>query len=335
MRFLHLTILLCAISLSTMAQFAPPAGQAGSTAIHKDSSIFVAWASHCTLQRGLRDISDPTLGYVTYGDSTEAIGAPNATGVTSLGDGGSAIVSFNTPITNGPGPDFAVFENAFVDTFLELAFVEVSSDGINFHRFPATSNTQSSVQVGSFGGLDATKINNLAGKYLVNYGTPFDLDELDNIAGLDINNIHYVKIIDVVGCIMDSFARFDKNNNKINDPWRTDFLTGGFDLDAVGVIHTWPTAVNNLTNKDSELIIYPNPAVHGILNVDFKTDKASTCSFRLYNWQGKIVFQEDVKSQSGKNSLRLTPSKIVSGHYLLKCLIGGKIIIRKIIINSI
>ena len=36
-----------------------------------------------------------------------------------VGDGGSAILTFDTPIANGPGFDFAVFENGFSDTFLE------------------------------------------------------------------------------------------------------------------------------------------------------------------------------------------------------------------------
>jgi len=59
------------------------------------------------------------------------------------------------------GFDFAVFENSFNDSFLELAFVEVSSDGINFVRFPATSNTQTDVQITGFGTIDPTYINNL------------------------------------------------------------------------------------------------------------------------------------------------------------------------------
>ena len=54
-----------------------------------------------------------------------------------LGDDGSLVLTFPAPIADGAGPDFAVFENAFSTEFLELAFVEVSSDGTNFTRFPA------------------------------------------------------------------------------------------------------------------------------------------------------------------------------------------------------
>ena len=333
MRKLVLTILFCATGLCAVAQFAPPAGQTGSTAIHKDSSIFVAWATDCTLQRGYRDISNPNLGFVTYGDSTEATGAPNATGVASLGDGGSAIVQFNTPILNGPGPDFAVFENAFVDTFLELAFVEVSSDGINFHRFPAASNTQDTIQVGSFGGLDATKINNLAGKYRVEYGTPFDLEELANTSGLNINHITHVKIIDVVGCINDSFARYDKNNNKINDPWRTDFLTGGFDLDAVGVIHTWPTSTADLKKKEDDFIIYPNPSSNGNFNIELAVTENATATLKLSDWQGKTIHQTAFEINVGVNKKRMVLPDVSSGNYFIQLSLPNRILNKKIIIE--
>src|SRR6218665_1232014 len=191
------------------AQYAPAVGFPGTTAMSKDSSAFVAWATGSRIQRGLQDISNASLGYANVGDSTAVIGMAGATGVVSLGDGGNAVVRFAHPIINGPSWDFAVFENSFNDTFLELAFVEVSSDGTHFYRFPASSLTDTSSQTGSFDTTFATKINNLAGKYRALYGTPFDLAELSGIAGLDINNIHYVKIVDVVGSILPQYARYD------------------------------------------------------------------------------------------------------------------------------
>ena len=88
--------------------------------------------------------------------------------------------------------------------------MEVSSDGVNYFRFPATSYTDTTVQTGSFGSTDATKINNLAGKYRALYGTPFDLEELKNENGLDVNNITHIKIIDVVGSIQNQYASRDQ-----------------------------------------------------------------------------------------------------------------------------
>ena len=245
---------------SSQAQFAPPAGQAGTTAISQDSSIFVGWATACSIVRGFQDISDPSLGLATAGDSSSALGNADGTSVVSLGDAGEALLTFPQPIANGPGWDFAVFENSFADDYLELAFVEVSSDGINFVRFPATSFTQDTTQIDGFGLLDATKINNLAGKYRGLFGTPFDLQELSSEPLLDVNAITHVKIIDVVGSIQDTYATYDQLGNKVNDPWPTPFASGGFDLDAVGVIHHTGT-VGMAENRQSTLQgWYPNPA---------------------------------------------------------------------------
>ncbi len=158
------------------AQFAPAAGQIGTSAIKKDSSIIINWAIACKVTRGWQDISNQGLGKTTVGDSSKAIGIADGLNVVSLGDAGYAVLTFQSPIKNGIGNDFCVFENSFDPGFLELAFVEVSSDGINFTRFPATSNQQNAIQISPFAtNCDPTKINNLAGKYIANYGTPFDL----------------------------------------------------------------------------------------------------------------------------------------------------------------
>ena len=221
MRYLFLC---CFISQLAVAQFAPPQGQPGSTAMYKDSSAFVAWATSSKIIRGLQNISNPSSGYATVGDSTSPIGIADGT-VVSLGDSGIAICSFQNEIYNGPGYDFAVFENSFDGNYLELGFVEVSSDGVNFFRFPTTSNTQDTAQTGPFADTDATKVNNLGGKYIAQYGTPFDLSEMQGISGLDINHIKQVKIIDVVGSITKQYATYDKNNNKVNDPWPTPYAS--------------------------------------------------------------------------------------------------------------
>lgn len=188
--------LILLLSTTLFAQFPGAVGTTGTTSIYKDSSAFISWATNCSVKRGYQDISNTSLGFANVGDSTMALGIAGSNGVVSLGDGGFAIVTFVNPITNGNGFDFAVFENSFSDVFLELAFVEVSSDGVNFFRFPATSNTQITTQIGPFDNTgDATKINNLAGKYRAQYGTPFDLQELIGLVGLDINNITHKKIL--------------------------------------------------------------------------------------------------------------------------------------------
>ncbi|MEX2607330.1 MAG: PEP-CTERM sorting domain-containing protein [Kiritimatiellia bacterium] len=210
-----------------------------------DPSI-VGWATgYQDLIRGPIDISNPDGDLASFGDPNDVIGPSGADGgvhpVVSLGDGGSIVLTFANLITNGPGADFAVFENSH-STFYELAFVEVSSDGLNFVRFDAVSLTQTDTQIAPFGTLNPADITNLAGKDLAGYGTPFDLEELAGAPGLNVNAVTHVRIIDVVGSIDPAYARTDSLGNIINDPWKTDFVegNGGFDLDAVGVIHAIP-----------------------------------------------------------------------------------------------
>lgn len=228
--------------------FAPAAGQVGSTAIYKDSSIIKGWATGIELYRGWVNIADTSVYFngsnkASFGYPSLALGQAqgNSYDVVSLGDGGIATLTFDRPIINGPGSDFVVFENGFTDTFLELAFVEVSSDGQRFVRFPSVSLTQTSTQVGGFGTIDPTYIHNFAGKYCQGYGTPFDLNDIIDSSDIDLNNIRFVRIIDVVGNIDNTYATYDSQGNKVNDPWPTPFHSCGFDLDAVGIIYSADT----------------------------------------------------------------------------------------------
>ncbi|MDD3153213.1 MAG: DUF4465 domain-containing protein [Bacteroidales bacterium] len=230
--------------------YPPAAGQEGSTAIHFSSSDFVTWGDGIQLTRGFTDISNPTtLASFGYPAIALGIAQESSMDVVSLGDAGEAVITFDRPIVNGDGFDFAVFENGFDDRLLELAFVEVSSDGVNFVRFPAVSLTPEAPQVDTYGSLDPTNLNNLAGKYRQGYGTPFDLDDVAGEANLDVNNVRFVKIIDVVGCVNDEYARYDSQGHKVNDPWSTPFASGGFDLDAVGVINAGkPFSLSNFND---------------------------------------------------------------------------------------
>jgi hypothetical protein len=151
--------------------------------------------------------------------------------IVSLGRGGEITLTFSSGIGNGPGWDFAVFENSFSDTFLELGFVEVSSDGENFFRFPNDSQTR--LPVGGFGAVDPTDITGYASKYRQGWGTPFDLSELAGVSPLlNVNRVMSVKIIDIVG----DGSALDSSGDVIYDPYPT-VGSAGVDLDAIGVIH--------------------------------------------------------------------------------------------------
>jgi hypothetical protein len=256
------------LQMAAAAQYAPQAGISGSTAVSASSTDIAGWATSCSVQRGFIDIASPGLGNTTTGADADATGAANGS-IVCLGDSGVATVTFAAALYNGPGADFAVFENGFKDpangsmAFLELAFVEVSSDGVNFVRFAANSNTPTNTQIpGSGVYMDAALINNLAGKYIANYGTPFDLEELKDAPGLDVNNITHVRIVDVVGS-MSGHASHDQAGKKINDPYPTNFPTGGFDLDAVAAMHMYATGIAT-NNVNKGIGFYPNPASENI-----------------------------------------------------------------------
>lgn len=239
-----LLVVLATTSSARSGPFAPQVGQPGATAIEADSPLFTEWASgYQALVRGPQDIANPTGPTASSGTGAMALGPAGSPGVVSLGDGGQITLTFDHPITNGAGADFAVFENGFAIgsaglAYLELGFVEVSSDGTDFFRFPSVSETQTSTQVGGFGPLDASNLHDLAGKYIGGYGTPFDLGGLAGVSPLlNVDAVRYVKIVDVVGSIDPSLGSRDSRGHLINDPYATPFATGGFDLDAVGVFH--------------------------------------------------------------------------------------------------
>ncbi len=286
------------------AQFAPQAHLSGSTAIKGDSSIFVAWATNCTVQRGYRDIAVPDSGFATAGSDANGAG-PYDQNVVSLGDSGIATLTFASPIINGPGSDFAVFENGFAnpgdpeEAFLELAFVEVSSNGTNYYRFPAASFTPESPQISVAGQYtNARNLNNLAGKYIGGYGTPFDLEELSMIGGLDVNHITHVRLIDVVGSV-GAHASLDTGGRKINDPYPTNIPTSGFDFDALGVIHQAPTFVSNL-GSTATVTVYPNPVTDKLI---LSTTDAQAITYTLSDLAGKLLLQGNTAGYTSQISM--------------------------------
>ncbi|NQX98775.1 MAG: T9SS type A sorting domain-containing protein [Flavobacteriales bacterium] len=317
--FILITLTILCYSLLAQGPYAPPVGQNGSTALYKDSTVFVGWASNCTVTKGWQDISNTSLGLTSVGTNFDATDKSGINGVVSLGDGGSATLTFDGTIYNGTGADFAVFENGF-GTFLELAFVEVSSDGINFFRFDAISLTDTIVQTGGFGSTDATDLYNLAGKYRAQYGTPFDLNELIGTPGLNVNKVSHIRIVDVVGNTTSTYATYDSQNRAINDPWPTPFASSGFDLDAVGVINFTPTAVEE-QNKTISLSVYPNPAFN---TVYFNFKEQANYSYRLSNISGKEISNGQLKNL-------LDISNLKAGIYFISIFSEDKFTVKKII----
>ena len=293
--------------------FCGAVGTEGCTAIAFDDPTIKGWATGCTLVRGSQDLSNPNAPAVTYGTEADAVGPASAStmDVVSLGDAGSATLTFAQPIRNGEGYDFAVFENSFNDFFLELGFVEVSSDGVTFVRFPATSLTQTDRQIGGTGSVDPTFINNLAGKYRVGYGTPFDLDELRDSTGIDINNITHVRIIDVVGSIDPLLGNRDAFGHMINDPFPTNSHSAGFDLDGVAVLNS----ANSIAEADAaHMEVYPNP-VDSRLQIVLSAPAAHS-EAALYDMTGRKVSCQPV--EAGTTRLTIATGTLPCGIYMLR-----------------
>ncbi|MBP6625414.1 MAG: T9SS type A sorting domain-containing protein [Chitinophagaceae bacterium] len=311
-------------SFGSWGQFAPQAGLAGSTAIHKDSTIIQSWGNQCSITRGWLDIADTTLGKSSFGDSSKALGVADGDMV-SLGDGGSAIYYFNEAIQDHAGYDFAVFENGFMNptdsnqAYLELAKVSVSTDGIHYATFKSISNLDTSIQIGGFGDYsDCRSIHNLAGKYIGNFGTPFDLAELINEPFIDISSIRYIKITDVIGTINQTEACRDSNNHPINDPYPTPFPTCGFDLDALALLK--PPAPTSMTNQAIQVCkLFPVPFADQ-LNIQAKDIE----TVHILNMYGQTLFFQ-------RQTEKINTSNWPNGIYFIELTFSnGSVITQKI-----
>jgi hypothetical protein len=198
-------------------------------------------------------LGDPSIrawatGVVTYepGEEATAYTDPEAalgpasgvsTDVLVLGRGGLVTVSFDAELSDGVGAEIAVFENGLGTTeelFGELAYVEISSNGTDFVRFPGTTTRRTPVK--DFGRINAADYAGFAGLHPGGTGTAFDLAELASdpkVTGgqVDLSAIRYVRLIDVIG----DGSETDKNGNPIYDPYPTTG-TAGFDLDGVALL---------------------------------------------------------------------------------------------------
>lgn len=321
-----LTLLLLAFCPFAHSQSYPPeAGTAGSTAVFKNSPSFVSWATGISVTRGYVNISNTTVtaggsNLATSGDPSNALGFPD-TNTVSLGDGGSAILTFSSPIIDGAGFDFAVFENGG-PAYLELAFVEASSDGINFFRFPSHSQTQTATQIGTFGTPSATYLNNLAGKYASEYGTPFDIAELPDNPLLDKQNITHVKVVDVVGSINPAYASYDSFGNAVNESFPTPFASCGFDLQAVGVINQATLGTGNF-DRGKSIAIYPNPAKNYFY---IGTDEVADVT--VFEVTGRTI-----KKIAGVQGEKIDVSELIPGSYIVRIEFDGHSESQKLILK--
>jgi len=208
-----------------------PTGAKDSTAVALDDPRLARWVTSV-----VEPVAFGAEVSADWSDPSRAVGpaSGNPADVVSLGQGGSIELTFDPPIQDASGDDFAVFENGVNDTFLELAFVEVSSDGLVFARFDSAYIGDK--EVGPFAGHATTLVGGLAGKYRGGFGTPFDLALLEQFpqvqAGkVDLSAIRFVRLVDVVG----DGSKSDSFGHPVYAPYPTK-ESAGFDLDGVGVL---------------------------------------------------------------------------------------------------
>lgn len=221
-------------------------------------------------------------------DPNNALGAPVAShlAVHSLGVGGFLTLGFDVTITDGPGADFLVFENPFMVSaggpiFSEALFVEVSSNGRDFARFPTryqgparSGGPYATGWAGYYSGFGGIKPSNGGKVGVDNFdvvqagGDSFDLADLKNhplvAAGkVDLLRIIQLRLLDVIAGVSK-----DSAGNTIQDP-----TSGSADINAIAIIHhtgnvrgTGPRVTLDIPKNGNFTIRLSNPG--GLTNLD-------------------------------------------------------------------
>ncbi len=141
--------------------------------------------------------------------------------VLSLGAGGSIVLKSDSPIMDGPGPDFIVFENPFQiggnpnAVFVELGEISVSQNGVEFFTYSCDFEDR----VGGFSGCAGH--TPVLANVLTNSIDPTDPESAGgdafDLEDLGLPWVRYVRIQD----LSDSGSG----------------TNAGFDLDAVAIVH--------------------------------------------------------------------------------------------------
>lgn len=149
--------------------------------------------------------------------ASESVPESSPDNILSIGLGGEIIVANNQYIIkDGIGPDFTIFENAFINpingkVFAEPATVSVSQDGIKWYDFPYEYSS-----LKGCAGMTPTNGSEDFNNPTISGGDQFDLSDIG------LSYIRYIKIKDITEIILE-----DKNH------YYYDPILSGFDLDAI------------------------------------------------------------------------------------------------------
>lgn len=226
--------------------------------------------------------------------ATLLVPSANPDQVVSLGLGGWITLSFeNHPVTNGPGPDFVVFENVFwpggdsTRAWKEPGLVSVSESGSEWVTFPYDSVTWAGCA-----GLTPTRGNRLAMGWPACGGDAFDLE------AVGLTSVKFIRIED-------------------RSSWN--LMGSGFDLDGVLAFHTAQVSVADKVTAPEKfrISVVPNPANPASV-ATWNQPAPGPVSIRLITLTGQIIREETGFAQtSGMQSRRLDLSGLSSGIYFL------------------
>lgn len=221
--------------------------------------------------------------------------------ICSLGLNGEIVVGFkNMIITDGPGVDFVVFENAFLNPvnkklFVEPGIVSVSQDGVNFYDFPIDTT-----ELTGCAGINYTNGNADIFDPSVSGGDQFDLKTIG------LSYIKYIKIKDFTDYLL------SHPKHKYYDA-----IISGFDLDCVVGINISDETADVIDDETNFKIIDSENSI--IL----QTENESSL-MEIYSLNGDLIYKSD-------NNF-INKSELNSGAFLLIVHQDSRVF-RKLIMN--
>ena len=111
----------------------------------------------------------------------------------------------------------------------------------------------------------------------------------------------------------------DSYGNRINEPFSTPYETGGFDLDAVGVIHQ---LVSIEQQEKPQISVYPNPVKDG--KIQIKSNQFIQ-NLVIFSSSGQLLKKEVIDAFDSYLELNLSP-----GIYSIQIQTNETIIYKKI-----
>ena len=230
----------------------------------------------------------------------------------SLGKGGEIVVGCkNHYIVNGPGVDFIIFENVFVNsantkTFVEPAIVSVSQDGVNFIEFKFDMSTFEGLA-----GINWTNGGNNPFDYSVSGGDGFDLSDVM------LDTIKYIKIKDT----SDIASKIDKTH-----PYYSPVsVLSGFDLDAVAILYA--------QNKNGGIVIANNIQHKNPVNIRENKDSFLCNAVEKFDILVFDIYGNKILEKNNINNLCINKNSISNAIYFLIIRVNNNNFIYKFIKN--